>query len=50
MKATHVTRRGLLASLGCTLVGPLAGCADFLRGPVYDKSLEADEASRAAAP
>ena len=38
-------RRSLLA-----LLASLAGCADLLRGPVYDKSLEADEASRAAAP
>jgi len=54
MAMSHVKRRSLLASSGCALVGPLlgplAGCADILRGPVYDKSLEADEASRVAAP
>ena len=54
MVMSHVKRRSLLASSGCALVGPLlgplAGCADILRGPVYDKSLEADEASRVAAP
>ena len=50
MKATHLTRRGLLASLGGTVAATLTGCADFLRGPVYDRSPEADEASRAAAP
>ena len=50
----HIKRRSLLTSFNGALVGsllgPLAGCADFLRGPVYDKSVEADEASRAAAP
>ena len=50
---TRLTRRELLTSgsgaLAGTLLGPLAGCADFLRGPVYDKSVEADQASRAAA-
>jgi hypothetical protein len=54
---TDIKRRSLLASWGCGLVGsglgPLTGCADFaeiLRGPVYDRSPEADAVSRAAAP
>ena len=49
-----ITRRSLLSSYHCALVGsllgPLAGCAEILRGPIYDKSVEADDASRAAAP
>ena len=45
-----LTRRRLIATPGCALLGGLTGCADFLRGPVYDRSLEADEASRAALP
>jgi hypothetical protein len=48
---SHLTRRRLLLSSGgCLLLGPLGGCADLLRGPVYDTSAAADEASRAAAP
>jgi hypothetical protein len=47
---TPVTRRRLLASCSGTLLASLTGCADFLRGPVYDTSADADEASRAAAP
>jgi hypothetical protein len=44
------TRRGLLASCTSTLLAPLAGCADFLRGPVYDNYADADAVSRGAAP
>jgi hypothetical protein len=48
---SHVTRRRLLLSSGgCLLLGPLGGCADLLRGPVYDNYEAADAASRAAAP
>ena len=50
MAISPLTRRGLLASGGCALLGPLAGCAEFLRGPVYDNMAVADAASRAAAP
>ena len=57
MPKPYIKRRSLLASCSCALVGPslgpLAGCADMaeiLRGPIYDRSPEADEASRAAAP
>ena len=57
MPTPYIKRRSLLASCSCALVGPslgpLAGCADMaeiLRGPIYDRSPEADEASRAAAP
>ena len=56
MPTPYIKRRSLLASCSCALVGPslgpLAGCADMaeiLRGPIYDRSPEADEASRAAA-
>ena len=50
MSRIRISRRSLLASGGGVLVAPLAGCADFLRGPVYDSSAAADAASRAAAP
>jgi hypothetical protein len=43
------TRRRLLASAGYAALGPLAGCAEILRGPVYDSMTVADEVSRAAA-
>jgi hypothetical protein len=45
-----LARRSLLTSFGGALLGATAGCADTLRGPVYDRSVEADEASRAATP
>jgi len=46
-----LTRRRLLTSCSGALLGSLAGCAeDFLRGPVYDTSADADAVSRAAAP
>ena len=46
-----LTRRSLLASSGCALLGSAAGCAeDFFRGPIYDNPAAADDVSRAAAP
>ena len=44
-----ITRRSLLASYGSTVLG-LAGCTDFLRGPIYDSPAAADEVSRRASP
>ena len=46
---TQVTRRSLLAWGSAAFLGPLAGCANFLRSPVYDTTA-ADAASSAAAP
>jgi len=43
------SRRRLLAASGCALLGPLVGCADVLRGPVYDSPAVADELSRTGA-
>ena len=47
---SDITRRRLMASCGWGLLGSFAGCADVLRGPVYDSYADADAASRAAAP
>ena len=46
---SYLTRRSLLAWGGAAFLGPLAGCANFLRSPVYDTSA-ADAASNSAGP
>ena len=44
---SHLTRRSLLAWGGSAVLGPLSGCANLLRSPVYDTTA-ADAASSAA--